>query len=252
MSRCRTLAIALIAGALAAAPAIAARAPHKAHTAPSGAPSLRASRSLVQYGKSVTLRGHAAPGALVALEWSPFPFRRGYGKLSTTHANLSGEFSFGVRPSHAVHYRAAFTAGGRTLKSAAISVYVNEKVLTLSCNLCTISDTPGPHTLTVQYSAQLPPGRFAASGPVYLYFGLLSGTTPPQRIKRVQRVPLHRSGRRLTYTIAYHVVFPAPPFQFRVAACFKQAEAQDGLGLPGKHRCGAKTLTRRQYLGYLG
>jgi hypothetical protein len=32
-------------------------------------------------------------------------------------------------------------------------------------------------------------------------------------------------------------------YSFRFAACTPDTEAQDGLGLPGRHGCGAKTLT---------
>lgn len=213
---------------------------------------LQAAPTLVAYGKSVTLSGHVTPAARVVLEADAFPFTRGYRKIASKRASAAGDYSFGARPSHATHYRVLITHHGNTVMSAAISVYVDDRVLVLTCNLCNISNASGSHTLTVDYSAKAPPGDVGVRGPVYFYYGLVEGTSPPGKVGLVKKAALRRNGHTLSYSVSYDVDFPGPPFEFRVVACFKNAEAKDGVGLPGHHRCGSQTLTRQQYLGYLG
>jgi hypothetical protein len=212
-------------------------------------PTLHSDRSLIQYGERVTLAGHAAAGARVTLQADPFPFRGEFRAISSARAGADGDYSLTARPSHATRYRVLGARGGR---SAPVSVYVDDRVERLSCNLCAGANSPGLHTLSLSYTAEAPPGRVAVRGPVYFYFGLVSGAAPPAKISLLKRVALHRSGHTLRYSIAYAVDFPATAFQFRVAACFKAAEARDGVGLPGHHHCGARTLSRKQYLNYLG
>jgi hypothetical protein len=242
----RTLAPLLLA-ALAAAAAVATAA-----GASATAPKLQASPTVIAYGKSVSLSGRATPAATVVLEAEPFPFTRGDPRIAAQRASAAGADHIGARPSHATHYRVLITHDGNSVMSAAISVYVDDRVLMLSCALCTISNASGSHTLTVDYSAKAPPGEVGVRGPVYFYYGLVEGTSPPGKVGLVEKAALRRHGHKLSYSFNYHVDFPAPPFEFRVVACFRNAEAKDGVGLPGHHHCGEHTLTRQQYLGYLG
>jgi hypothetical protein len=216
------------------------------------APTQTASRTLITYGKSVTLTGHVSGAGTVMLQANPFPFHGGFRTIATRHAGPGGDYSFEARPSHANRYRVVFLRGATVRRSAAMSVYVDDRVLALSCDLCMSANTSGPHTLTVHYEALAPPGKVAVRGPVYFYYGLLDGTSPPASVALVKRVALHRKGHTLSYTVTYAVDFPVTAFQFRVAACFRNAEKIDGVGLPGHQHCGDRTLTRRQYLGYLG
>lgn len=216
------------------------------------APTLHPSLTLVEYGRPVTLSGHAPPGVTVVLEANRFPFRAGYHSVSSARANSAGDYSLSARPSHATRYRALVGGGAQRLRSAAVSVYVEDRVSVLSCSLCTGTNAPGSHTLMVKYSAQAPPGKIAVRGPVYFYYGLVDGSNPPSKINLAKKVSLHRSGHTLSYSFGYGVDFPASPFQFRVAACFRDDESKDGVGLPGHHHCGDRTLSRQQYLAYLG
>jgi hypothetical protein len=243
----RALALPLLAAVMTATPAATAGA-----TSTGAAPKLEATPTLVAYGKPVTLSGRATPAAKVLLEAEVFPFTHSYRKLASKRVSAAGTYSFSARPSHATHYRVVVSHDGNIVTSAPISVYVDDRVLKLSCNLCSVGAAPGSHTLTVYYSGKAPPGDVAVRGPVYFYYGVVEGATPPRKIGLVRKAALRRHGHTLSYSIRYRVDFPVAPFEFRVVACFRNAEAKDGVGLPGHHHCGDKTLSRQQYLGYLG
>jgi hypothetical protein len=239
--------------ALAIGPAVTALAALVATSAGASATkTLQASHTLLPYGTPVTLGGHVAARAKVQLEADAFPFRNGYRLVGAKRAGADGSYTFTARPSHATHYRVRVTHAGKTKVSRAISVYVDERVEELLCNLCNVAYAPGAHTLTVQYSAEAPPGKVGVFGPVYFYYGQADGSSPPESVSLVKKVALNRRGRTLSYSVSYAVDFPSTAFEFRVVACFKAAEALDGVGLPGHHHCGDRSLTRQQYLGYLG
>ena len=141
-------------------------------------PTLTASRTLVTYGKSVTLSGHAGSAGKVTLEANPFPFRHGFHTIATAQVSSSGDYTFVARPSHANRYRVLVTHNRQTMRSPGISVYVEDRVLLLTCNLCTTANSAGSHTLTVNYVAETPPGKVGVRGPVYFYYGLVEGTQP--------------------------------------------------------------------------
>ena len=78
-------------------------------------------------------------------------------------------------------------------------------------------------------------------------------TTVPATLHLVTTAPLTPiTPTRLRDTVHYRVRFPKGRSTFRYLTCFKTAEAQDGLGLPGNHHCGAARLTRAERAHYIG
>jgi hypothetical protein len=54
----------------------------------------------------------------------------------------------------------------------------------------------------------------------------------------------------LSVGINYTVNFPSGmPFEFAIRYCWRDHESRDGVGLPGYHGCGNKTIAAGQYLG---
>jgi hypothetical protein len=123
-----------------------------------------------------------------------------------------------------------------------------------SCNLCGFSNSAGSHELIVGDVFHAPPGPLTVQGSVYFYFGQSVGSGgPPATIRLVETVPLVRpAGSRLEDTVRYEVHCPAERFQFSYVTCYRDAEAMDGVGLPGHHHCGGPTLTRPEYSCKLG
>jgi hypothetical protein len=82
-----------------------------------------------------------------------------------------------------------------------------------------------------------------------------AGLTPPRRLVLGEGRPKISGPYRISATefgvdIAYLFAVVPDRYSFRFAACTPDTEAQDGLGLPGRHGCGAKFLTGPG--GYLG
>jgi hypothetical protein len=200
----------------------------------------------VTYGATIKLSGHESAGGSrpVALQADAFPFTGGFHTVASRVT--TGPYSFTVKPSHATRYRAM--VGGRT--SPVLTVYVLERRVSSSCNLCVFSDTSGTHTLVVSATLEAPPGPLAATGPEYFYYAQTNSTAPPSTLRLVKTVPLHVHGHRLSFKVVYTVHFPLGAFRFSYEACSRDAESADGVGLPGHHHCGDATIKRgAEYLG---
>jgi hypothetical protein len=226
--------------------------------ASSGVLTLHASLRHVIYGQGValsgldTVQGRGIAHAPISVQANVFPFKSGFHTMASGQTDASGRYRIKVRPSHATEYRVS--SQGSPATSPTVTVYVIAKDQG-SCNLCTIHNSPGTHTLIVGDLDQFPPGPIAAQGPEFFYYGQRNGSQAlPATIQLIKTVPLHRlKGNRLQDNVHYVVHFPAgQPFHFTFATCFRDAEALDGVGLPGHHHCGDPVLTRAEFLGYLG
>jgi hypothetical protein len=217
----------------------------------SSSPTLRASKHIaglpaVTFGKAITLSGHESLSGTktYALEANPWPFQGGFHVIA--HGKTTGSYSFMVKPSHATRYR--MHVGGTT--SSVLTVYVVERYLHRSCNLCNLNNGPGTHRLKVSAVVQAPPGPLAQHGPVYFYYAQDRSTSPPRILRLVKRVRLHISGDRLSFHLSYRVHFPLGVFHFSETFCWKDTESRDGVGLPGRHHCGQTRISARDnYLG---
>jgi hypothetical protein len=218
---------------------------------------LHAGDRYVTYGQDIafsgryTAQGRGIANVPIVLQTDEFPFSGGFQSVAFKRTNASGEYSFSVRPSHASSYRVSVE--GSPAISPMATVYVVARDLG-SCNLCGSGNTPGLHTLVVGDVYEVPPGPLAIHGPEYFYYGQNNNSgAAPATIQLVKTVPLRRiAGNKLEDTVHYTVYFPAGPFEFKFVSCYKDAEPQDGLGLPGHHHCGDPTLTRAEYSGYVG
>jgi hypothetical protein len=173
-----------------------------------------------------------------------WPFSGGYRNAASS--KTTGSYSFSVAPAHATRYRVMVG----TATSQVVTVYVLPRKVSNTCNLCHPGNTAGTHTLTVSESDQAPPGKLAVAPTEYFYYGQTNGSNgKPNTLSLVKTVPLHIHADMLSYSASYTVHFPTTAFEFAYATCFKDAEAKDGVGLPGHHRCGNKTIARGGYLG---
>jgi hypothetical protein len=201
----------------------------------------------VVYGNSMKLSGHesAAGSQTVILQDEAWPFSGGY--VNAASSKTTGSYSFTIAPAHATRYRVMVG----TATSPVVTVYVLKAVLSNSCNLCSIHNTAGTHTLVVKETFQEPPGTVAVNGPVYFYYGQTNGSTAkPGTLSMVTTVPLHKRGSRLSFTVSYTVRFPkGQAFEFLYNACYRDRESMDGVGLPGHHHCGDNTVKADAYLG---
>jgi hypothetical protein len=200
----------------------------------------------VVYGSSIRLSGHEnlAGSRTFTVQAEAWPFKSGF--TTITSGKTSGDYSFVVGPSHATRYR-VLIANGPT--SSVVTVYVLEKRLSLSCNLCHNTNTPGAHTLIIKGSFRRPPGPAGNKGPVYLYYALNPSSTTPTILNLVANAPRHFVGNTFSFTVSYTVNFPNSTFRFGEAVCWKESEGANGVGLPGRHSCGNATVDRLRYLG---
>jgi hypothetical protein len=214
-------------------------------------PTLKASKHIaglpaVTYGRSITLSGHESLGGSKSytLEANPWPFQGGFHVVA--HGTTTGSYKFAVKPSHATRYRVH--VGGST--SSVLTVYVIERQVHFSCNLCTLNNGPGAHTLKISAVLLAPPGPLAQHGPVYFYYAQDRSSVPPRRLRLVKKVALHKNANRLSFDVSYKVHFPSGVFRFRDTYCWRDTESHDGVGLPGHHHCGAPRVSGGDiYLG---
>lgn len=213
-------------------------------------PRLKASKHIaglaaVTYGGAMTLSGADALSGThpYTLQAEPWPFTGGFHTVA--NGSTSGSYSFSLRPSHATRYR--ISVGGQN--SYVLTVYVLERSVSQSCNLCNHGNVanpknvPGTHTLIVKGSYVAPPGP-RSTGPAYFYYGLARTKTAPTTLSVVKTFPRHFSGNTFSVTIKYTVNFPVAPFAFAYDYCWKENEAKTGVGLPGRHQCGDATINR--------
>jgi hypothetical protein len=200
----------------------------------------------VVFGSSITLSGSEPLGGSrsYAVQAQTWPFTGGFATI--TSGKTTGSYSFVVSPSHATRYRVVI-ANGPT--SPVLTVYVLDKRLSLTCNLCNKNNTPGAHTLIVKGRFQRPPGPRGNAGPVYFYYALNSSSVAPTILNRVTNVPRHFVGSTFSFKVSYKVQFPNTTFRFGEDVCWKDDEAGTGVGLPGRHGCGSAKINRFRYTG---
>jgi predicted lipoprotein with Yx(FWY)xxD motif len=201
----------------------------------------------VVYGSSIKLSGHEnlTGSKTYDIQAETWPFKSGFSTIKS--GTTSGDYSVVVTPSHATKYRVVI---GNGPTSHALTVYVLDKRLSMSCNLCHLSNSPGTHTLTVTARFRRPPGPTGSKGPVYLYYALNQSSVTPDVLNQVASAPRHFSGDTFSFTVSYTVQFPNATFRFGEAFCWKDDEARSGVGLPGHHGCGNATINRLQH--YIG
>lgn len=206
-------------------------------------------------GKAATISGTTGDGqagTAVELQASKFPFSSGFATIGQTQTGSGGSYSFAAKPTLATRYRVVL-ASDATSQSSVATVYVSPNWMSHT-NRC----VPGTFSCQLHISAHVvyPAGTANREGKkrVYYYFGDRSGsqTVPPASVRLIKKGRQHRHG--LEYRVAFSVKFSTPTaFDYRWEVCTKDTEALDGLGLPGHHHCGARSIPMSAIQqGYIG
>jgi hypothetical protein len=208
----------------------------------------------------------AARGYVARLYAQPFPFTARPAAVSSVvlHPKRSlTPYAFPVTPALATRYYVSVFQGrkaGRSLASSpAVTIYVATSMTRGTSQPCTRPTCHETFTLNVHVpSAAL---GTEISKRWYTYFGLnMSKTaTPPAGPTVLQlgaggaRVGAPRRVSAGAYAVTVTFTFPIGKkdgYTWFWAACVQGSETADGVGLPGAHGCGAKTIPAvHSYLG---
>jgi hypothetical protein len=213
---------------------------------------------------------HATPGEVARLYAQPFPYDHAPAPAGFV-VLAGGSYTFTVTPSVATRYHVDLFPGrvviGPPTRSKTLTLYVVRDVVHAALPPCqrvlcepvihlhvfVPSSAMGPELrkrwltysgLTEAKQTELKP---TGAGP--------TGVTPPRRLVLGQGHPKVGPPQRISateygVTIAYLFAVIPGSYSFRFKACAPDTEAGDGLGLPGRHGCGAKAVTVPG--GYLG
>jgi hypothetical protein len=209
-----------------------------------------------------TITGGAA-GEVAALYAQPFPYKKAGARVaSITLKAAKTAYSFTVKPTLATHYAvklfASGTATAPVASSSARAIYVvNEQTIGASqkCGRPTCHETYHVDTFAPASALKVEMAKH-----LYPYFGLnLSATHapgPPKWLYLNAGHPTVTKSRRLSATefentLKFSFTIGNNGYYFIPAFCTKDAETSDGIGLPGRHGCGASRLlaTLTAYLG---
>jgi hypothetical protein len=199
-------------------------------------------------------------GDVATLFARPFPYTHPFAPIGTpiTLASASQRYSFPVVPALATRYRVKVTRAGTQVGESAVKIVY----LTIGGRFTNAKRCARPVcTQRLRFIVTVPAsalGRESAKH-LYFYFGLrLSRSRIPRaprrlkldthaRVSRVRRLSAIRFQWRITWSfrIGNH------GYNFLPAACTKDTEARDGVGLPGHHHCGDKSFSvaKTRYLG---
>ena len=166
-------------------------------------------------------------------------------------------YTFPVRPAVATSYEVAVspTATSAALTSGPQTVYVLPDVTAAGLK-CARPSCSGQLVIT----AQFPPSAFGTESTKKLdvYQGLRkqANRTPAEPATlSLAGPPTHVAQDATNSTVQYTVHYgfnigPADGYQWKISYCTPDTEATDGIGLPGSHGCGQKTIsTNAPYLG---
>jgi eukaryotic-like serine/threonine-protein kinase len=207
----------------------------------------------------------AASGEVARLYAQQFPYSAApapAGSVTLQQAGSTAMYAFPVTPTLATRYQVKLFKNSTATTPLAISattiiyvVWSGSKTYAQSCSglVCHFTATfripVTPSALNAEMSKQW-----------YVYFGLnLSPSGPPGLptslqlgagdpvLTAPQRISANEFGRSITFTFQdTNNEYFRDAFQF----CTKDTEAEDGIGLPGPHGCGAQSIPYPP--GYLG
>jgi hypothetical protein len=210
------------------------------------------------YGKAATISGTVAngqPGAAVQLQGSTFPYASGFGVLAQSTTGAGGAYSFKTKPVLATHYRVVLVAEPTSV-SPTITVYVTPPFFNASRGRCPSAPRCRRHfAADIVYPPSTVPKEVGKRA--YFYFGIRygSGSIPPKRLRLIT-TGRQRHVRGTRYRMGFTISFATPAargYRYEWNVCLKDAEATDGLGLPGHHHCGDRSLPYSLIInGYVG
>jgi hypothetical protein len=207
------------------------------------------------YGKTATISGATGdgqPGTTVELQQSAFPFKEGFAAAGQATTGDGGSYSFTAKPAAATQYRVVLVSDPTSL-SPVVTVYVAANWINLPTHPCSGFSCHKDFGNRVVYPPAVAKQEGAKSA--YFYFGVHYGTnpTPPNRVRFVKTGRLHRLNGH-TYKTGFSVTFPtARAYYYEWVICTKDTESADGLGLPGHHSCGGRSIPYSVIkAGYIG
>jgi Protein kinase domain len=207
---------------------------------------------------------HVTSGEVAQLDAQPFPYRRApvpVGSVILRPAGTTARYAFRVTPILATRYRVevfgSSTAASPLASSAVRTIYVTTGGTSGNAQTCA---RPVCHeTLPVQVLVPASALSAEISKPWYLYFNisLSPGKVPPApatlllgaggaRVTASRRISADEFERTITFS--FRVGNDA--YNWNWTSCNKDTEAEDGIGLPGQHGCGDRSvLAAAVYLG---
>lgn len=211
---------------------------------------------------SGTITG-AAAGDVVKLFAQPFPYRQPpvAAKSSITLTQASGQYAFTVRPGIATRYQAEVFASG-TATSPLASSPVRMIYITSGGRLGLKRGCGNGPVCRPQYRfyVYLSPGQIKSyvSRHWFVYIGVKRA---PKRVPglpywlRLDRHATVSQPKRITVrqyerTVGFTFRADRDAARWEILACAQDREAKDGIGLPGRHSCGAHRIPRT--ITYLG
>jgi hypothetical protein len=197
--------------------------------------------------------GSKLSGAQVQLQASTFPFNAGYAAIAQSTTAAGGSYSFTARPTLATRYRVVLVSDPAS-QSRVLTIFVAPRALNVSRGGC----RPAPRCRR-HFAADFvyPPAvvKQESAKPSYFYFGIHYGSrSEPKRLRLVKAGPQRYVGRG-RYQSAFTITFSTPTSRYRYEwiVCGKDTEAADGLGLPGHHHCGDRSIRWADVLkGWIG
>jgi serine/threonine protein kinase len=192
-------------------------------------------------------------GEVAQLYAQPFPFSRAPVQVQSVilhPASGAATYQFQVTPTLATRYQvklfASSTASAPAGTSATTTVYVASGGSTSNSKTCS---RPVCHE-TFTETVEVPPSALATelAKPWYVYLGLnLAPVKEPPAPKSFvlgagngRLTGTHRiSADEFSVTITYSFQVGNNAYNWNWFACVKDSLAQDGIGLPGDHGCGA-------------
>ncbi len=206
----------------------------------------------------------APTGSTLELFASTFPFKAKAASVGSDAVSGTGSTSFTEQPSLATKYTAELFKSGSTKPIATsneATVYADSTLSFLgSAKSCTGKNAPTCHQkFTVELQTPASVGKFETAKKRYGYLGvdLAVGVEPPPPTKLERNShfkfskPVAVNKTEWKYTVSFSFKVPkGDGWYFDTDVCTKDAESSDGIGLPGHHGCGNKSVsTRDVYLG---
>jgi hypothetical protein len=183
------------------------------------------------------------------------------GSVALQPAAGTASYSFQVTPSLATRYKvevfASATATSPVATSATTTVYVAPSATNSGTPTCGRPVCHESITIRVFVPASVLSAEIAKQWYPYFAINLAPAIEPAApsvmnlgagngQVSAAQRV----SSTEYDITVTFSFDIGSDAYNFRWRTCDKASEAQDGVGLPGNHGCGAPTATAGQrYLG---
>ncbi len=202
----------------------------------------------------------AATGDVVTLLAEPFKATHFTAVGTTTLTSSTGSYSFSVRPTLATTYEAQVTTGTTVdATSATQPVYVvlgqvTPKNPPVKCNRTGCTETIAARTI-VPASAY----HTESIKHWYLYLGVNRSrgnpSTRPPKYLTLSKASTASKARKINaqdfeVVLTFRIAFDGKNIRWFPAACTRDDEPKDGVGLPGHHDCGnSKVPSNAIYLG---